>query len=141
MVVFFFSQKFVCFFVFFFFLEKFTCHSFIQFFGRKKKHNPEKKTAFSFIHSIFPKSAQKRTFPCKKKIRYLCPEEVLIIVTENMRYPENIGVLTVMGVQYNRLDYGGQGNCLFLAVAGGLRFFFGPSKYDHRYLRQAVSDW
>ena len=62
-------------------------------------------------------------------------------VTENIRYPENKGVVTVMGVQYNRVDYGGQGNCLFLAVAGGLRFFFGPSKYDHRYLRQAVADW
>ena len=28
---------------------------------------PEKKKAFSFIHSIFLKNAKKRTFPCKKK--------------------------------------------------------------------------
>ena len=60
---------------------------------------------------------------------------------ENICYPQNKGVVTVMGTLYNRVDYGAQGNCLFLAVAGGLKFFVGPSKYDHRYLRQAVSDW
>ena len=32
-------------------------------------------------------------------------------------------------------------NCLFLSVAGGLEFFYGKSKYDHKYLRQGVSDW
>ena len=66
---FFFSSKSVFFFfVFFFFLEKFTSYSFIQFqscvfFFRCGK----KKTVFSFIHSIFAKNAQKRTFPSKTK--------------------------------------------------------------------------
>ena len=62
----FFFPGFLCVFLcFFFFLEKFTCHSFIQFLMRKKKQPGKKKTAFSFIHSIFLKNAQKRTFPGK----------------------------------------------------------------------------
>ena len=32
----------------------------------KKKHIPEKKTAFSFIQKISPKSAQKQSYPGKK---------------------------------------------------------------------------
>ena len=69
---FFFSRIFGCLCVFFFSKEKFTCHSFIRsqscfFFlasGKKKQH------FHSFIQ-FFTKSAQKRTFPGKKKIRYL----------------------------------------------------------------------
>ena len=64
----------------FFFLEKFTSHSFIQIFGRKKKTQPGKKTAFSFIHSKILKNAQKRTFPCKKKIRYLWCQYLEVII-------------------------------------------------------------
>ena len=64
----------VCFFCFFFFPRKssLAIHSFdfraVFFFSGTGK----KKTAFSFIHSNFSKNAQKRTYPGKKKIRYLC---------------------------------------------------------------------
>ena len=67
-----FFTSFLCVFLFFFFPRKSShvIHSF-DFQGRKKKQ-PGKKTAFSFIQKISPKSAQKRSYPGKKKIRYLC---------------------------------------------------------------------
>ena len=66
-----FSPSFLCVFLFFFSAEKFTCHSFIRFSRSGKKTTREKKTAFSFIQKISPKSAQKRSYPGKTKIRYL----------------------------------------------------------------------
>ena len=65
--LFFFVAYFACFFVFFFSrTSSHVIHSF-NFGGRKKKHNPEKKTAFSFIQSKSVKNAQKRTYPGNKK--------------------------------------------------------------------------
>ena len=58
------------FYFFFFSTEKFKGHSFIRFWWRKKNKLEKKKTAFSFVHSIFLKNSQKRTRP-GKKIRYL----------------------------------------------------------------------
>ena len=42
---------------------------------------------------------------------------------------------------YNIVDFGGGGNCLFLAVAGSLRAVLPNSLYDHRALRDGVSKW
>ena len=65
--LYFFFRIFGCFFCIFFFPGKFICHSFIQsqgcFFFRRRK----KKTAFSFIQSIFSKSVVKMNFRRKKK--------------------------------------------------------------------------
>ena len=62
----FFSRIFVWFLCFFFPRKSsHVIHSF-NFGGRKKKtQSGKKKTAFSFIHSIFLKNAQKRTYPGK----------------------------------------------------------------------------
>ena len=62
----FFLPNFCVFFCFFSFPRKSSSviHSF-DFFGGKKKTNRKKKTAFSFIYSIFLKNAKKRTFPGK----------------------------------------------------------------------------
>ena len=59
----FFFPHFCVVFVFFFSTEKFTCHSFIQFWRPEKKNTiRKKKTAFSFIHSIFLKKCTKTNF-------------------------------------------------------------------------------
>ena len=39
------------------------------------------------------------------------------------------------------VNYGGKGNCLFLAVAGSLRSVDPSSKHTHYSLRQQVSEW
>ena len=70
------KKKYSPFFLFlavFFFLpkKKFTCHSFNRFWGCFFFPSPEKKTAFSFVQSIFSKSVYKMNFFREKKIRYL----------------------------------------------------------------------
>ena len=49
--------------------------------------------------------------------------------------------LVVHGIKYKKRDFGGQGNCLFLAVAGALWEICPSSGFDHKTLRNAVSQW
>ena len=42
---------------------------------------------------------------------------------------------------YTIVDFGGKGNCFFLAIAGSLRALFPNQKYDHNTLRNEVSRW
>ena len=66
----------MCFFLCVFFFPRKSSHAIHSFDFRAVfffRHRKEKKTAFSFIHQNFSKKAQKRTYPRKKKIRYLCP--------------------------------------------------------------------
>ena len=88
---FFFSAFLGVFSVFFFFPRKFICHSFIRsrgcffFFPSPKK----KKTAFSFIQSIFSKSVVKMNFRREKKkygtfvLRYIFMKNVNFEVLKN----------------------------------------------------------
>ena len=57
----FFFLPILCVFMCFFSLEKFTCHSFIKFWSLKKQ-TARKKTAFSFIYTLFIKNTQKRSY-------------------------------------------------------------------------------
>ena len=66
-----FSPSFLCVFLFFFFRGKVHVSLIHSLFKVGKKNNPGKKPAFSFIQKISPKSAQKRSYPGKTKIRYL----------------------------------------------------------------------
>ena len=52
-------------------------HSILE--AGKKKHNPEKKTAFSFIQSKSLKNAQKRTYPGKKKYGTFGSKKIKVI--------------------------------------------------------------
>ena len=51
------------------------------------------------------------------------------------------GQFVVDQIIYNIVDYGGQGNCLFLAVAGSLRAADPYSVHTHKSLRQGVSEY
>ena len=44
-------------------------------------------------------------------------------------------------IVYNIVDYGGRGNCIFLAVAGCLRSILPSSEHDHYSLRFLVGEW
>ena len=55
------------------------------------------------------------------------------------RSPER--TIIVNNIAYKIVDYGAQGNCLFLAVAGSLRTVSPSSSLDHYTLRYLVSDW
>ena len=55
--------------------------------------------------------------------------------------PEFVGECVVNNILYNNMDYGGRGNCLFLAIAGSLRAVKPSSVEDHISLRAGVSVW
>ena len=53
----------------------------------------------------------------------------------------NNNQIIINDVAYSIVDYGGQGNCLFLSVAGSLQTVFPSSSLDHYSLRYLTSEW
>ena len=58
-----------------------------------------------------------------------------------MNYDKIVPTCIVKGVEYKIVDFGGSGNCLFLAVAGSLSAMLPTSNHDHKSLRKGVSRW
>ena len=54
--------------------------------------------------------------------------------------PYIYGKCVVNNIIYNIVNYGAQGNCLFLAVAGSLRSFIPSSVQNHKSVRYGVSE-
>ena len=75
------------------------------------------------------------------KSAYSKPDESINACQNKTAPSESVQYHVVGGIQYVKRDFGGEGNCLFLAVAGALKEVCSTSGFTHKSLRKAVSEW
>ena len=93
-----------------------------------------------FQHSTLPKVV--RLF--EPEIRLTCRGDKSVAHSRSLlEYPPKgviVGRRVLNSILYNMVDYGGKGNCMFLAVAGGLRSDNQASVHTHYSLCHQVSE-